>query len=421
MEISLTILFVGLVVFLAHLFVLLFDRTRIPDVLFLMLLGLLLGPVAKLVTPDQFGRLGEVFNALALVLILFEGGLEINFAGLRQALIPGIRLTVANFLFTTLVTFIVGVFLLKTALVDALLLGTIAAATSSAVVIPLVTKLKLADRNRTTLVLEASFSDVISIVITLGILQAMELRELQPGQLAGQLIAAFILAALLGALAAIFWSIAIQRIRNLENNAFTTLAFVFIVFGTVEFLGYSGAIAALIFGISLKNIHHLKLPALQKQQGKLGKLTDAMHLPALTRDERSFVAEFVFLIKTFFFVYIGLLVQIHNLNLLLIGALIVALLFLTRFPVVSVGLSPDASRYDASIAAVMAPRGLAAAVLAAIVGQSRSISGAQIQDVIYAVILLSIVFTSLMIFLIDMKILNPLVRRLFAAFREGDD
>jgi hypothetical protein len=55
---STTILFIGLAVFLAHFLALQFRRTNIPDVLVLVLLGIVIGPVLGWWQPEDFGKIG---------------------------------------------------------------------------------------------------------------------------------------------------------------------------------------------------------------------------------------------------------------------------------------------------------------------------------------------------------------------------
>jgi Na+:H+ antiporter len=55
MDTASSIFFVGLLIFLAHLFTGLFSRTKIPDVLLLMLIGLLIGPCLGIVNIENFG------------------------------------------------------------------------------------------------------------------------------------------------------------------------------------------------------------------------------------------------------------------------------------------------------------------------------------------------------------------------------
>ena len=98
MEISPVLIFVGLLVFLSHLFVALFERTRVPDVLYLTLIGVVIGPVLHIVSPLDFGKVGHVFTTIALVVILFEGGLELSFEQLRVALRGTLAVTLASYL-----------------------------------------------------------------------------------------------------------------------------------------------------------------------------------------------------------------------------------------------------------------------------------------------------------------------------------
>jgi potassium/hydrogen antiporter len=55
-----------------------FGLTRIPDVLVLMMLGVLLGPVLGLVQAASLAKTTNLMGTLAIILVLFEGGLELN-------------------------------------------------------------------------------------------------------------------------------------------------------------------------------------------------------------------------------------------------------------------------------------------------------------------------------------------------------
>jgi cell volume regulation protein A len=52
--------------------------TRVPDVIILMATGVLIGPVLHWANPDIFRGVTRGFGALALILILFEGGLDLK-------------------------------------------------------------------------------------------------------------------------------------------------------------------------------------------------------------------------------------------------------------------------------------------------------------------------------------------------------
>ena len=102
-DISLIIVFIGILIFLGHLFESLFDLMKVPDLLFLILIGLVAGPVLGLVSPDQFGVVGPIFAMITLIIILFEGGLNLRFEVIAGSLARASLLTVTNFIASFLV------------------------------------------------------------------------------------------------------------------------------------------------------------------------------------------------------------------------------------------------------------------------------------------------------------------------------
>ena len=103
MNSALAIAFIGALIFGAHLFVGMFSRTRVPDVLLLIVIGLILGPVTHWVSPAQFGNEGPVFTTVTLVFILFESDTELQIGTLRSAFGGALMLAVLNFVVTAAV------------------------------------------------------------------------------------------------------------------------------------------------------------------------------------------------------------------------------------------------------------------------------------------------------------------------------
>ncbi len=149
METAPIIIFVGLLVFLAHWFSGIFSRTRVPNVLMLIAIGLVLGPVLRIVTPEDFGAVGPVFVTVALVIILFEGGIGLRPDVLQRSLRGTTSLTLANFVVTMVAIGAVTHFATSLDWMRSLMLGAILGGTSSAVVVPLVRHLKLRERSST--------------------------------------------------------------------------------------------------------------------------------------------------------------------------------------------------------------------------------------------------------------------------------
>jgi NhaP-type Na+/H+ or K+/H+ antiporter len=402
------IAFVGLLVFLAHLFAAVFERTRIPDVLFLILIGLALGPLAGVVAPADFGVVGPVFTTVTLVVILFEAGIGLEVRQLARTLTGTLSISLVGFVVSIVVVGAVAHGIFELGVRRSILLGAILGGTSSAVVIPMVRQLRMGEQARTILAMESAVTDVLCIVVALALLESLRLGSLNVGVMVGRMVASFVLAAALGNGAGLLWSALLLRVREVQHSVFTTAAFAFVVYGLVELLGYSGAIASLAFGITLGNPEVFHVPALRR------------FLPrrpvTLTETEKAFFGEVVFLLKTFFFVYIGLSLVLRDTPSLAAGLVITALLFAARAPVVRLSVPRSVPSEDAAVCAVMAPKGLAPAVLASLPVQQGIAGGEVIQAVTYAVILFSIIATSALVVLLERTPLGTFYRRGFAGF-----
>ncbi|MEI6408880.1 MAG: cation:proton antiporter [Bacteroidota bacterium] len=393
MPTAITIVFVGITIFMSHYFASLFTRTKIPDVLWLFTIGLLLGPVFGVVHPADFGAVGPVFTTITLVFILFESGIDQRLEPLIHSLSGTAKITTYNFFGTCLVAGSIAYFNTDLGVLRSLMLGSIVGGTSSAVVTTLARQFPMTKRTSTILVLESAFSDVYTLAVPLTLLTAYKIGKVDVAFVTGQMIAAFILAAMLGIAGAFLWSILLNRMRTLQNTVFTTPAFVFIIYGIVELLNYSGPIAALMFGITLGNIDVLGPPIM--------KNIISRKPISLTDNERAFFSEAVFLLRTFFFVYIGISVHLQDWQPLMLGAIITAALFLIRIPIVRMSVPRDTPRKDAAFMATMIPKGLGAAVLASLPAQQGIEGGETIQSVVFSIILCTTIFTTILTFLVD--------------------
>lgn len=409
MHVATNILVVGALIFVAHAFTGIFSRTRVPDVLLLTIIGISLGPILHLVTPENFGAVGPVFASVTLVIILFEAGLSLDFDILRGAIRPTLALTITNFLLTMLGVGIAGHFLLNLNFRLTFMLGAIIGSTSPAVIVPLTRRLPMIESTKTTLFLESALSDVLSIVVAIGFMDSYRLGLVRIGPMIGQILATLILAGIFGGLAAFAWSALLRKIRGLENSIFTTPAFVFVLFGIVELLGFSGYVAAVVFGAVLGNIEAFHRISWLRRSLPPEPIT-------LNEQERNFLAEVVFLLKTFFFVYVGVSIKFTDLPLVYVAVALSVLIFLIRIPAAWIGLNRTTPVRDASFVAIMSPKGLAAVVLASMPLERQLAGGLELQSVTYSVVFVSIVFTSILSFLIERTWLAKAYALLFRQF-----
>ena len=388
-ETASTVALVGILVFLAHLFTGIFSRTRIPDVLLLIIIGICFGPVLNLTSPSEFGIVGPIFTTITLIIILFESGLTLRLSALKSTMSAAIKLAPLSFFIT--MGCVAGLALLFTdlELLPAFILGAIVSSTSEAVVIPLLRQLRVQEETRTLLSVESSVNDVLSIIITIALVQAYTLGELNIASVAGNLFGAFIVAMVFGIVGALIWSTLLNRIHALKNAMFTTPAFVFVLFGVVEMMNFSGPIAALAFGITIGNIESIRIPIFKKS------VTDESI--GLTETEKLFFSEVAFLLKTFFFIYLGISLELISSWLIVVSIILCVVAFLLRLFSVKYTVKKSYPKLDIAIASIMVPKGLAAVVLASIPLQQGVIGGETIKNITYGVVLLSIVITSALV------------------------
>jgi len=378
------ILILGGLYFLALLLGRVFAKTGVPDVLFLILLGLLVGPVLKWVEPADFGRVGEVATTLALTVILFESGTTLNLKTLFSSAISAGILTLCTFFTTVLIVCLGAKFLVGMPWGQAVLTGGILGGTSSAVVIPLVKSLKLAEKPATILVMESALTDVLCIVVTVALVDSLLSGQVNLGLVAQSILLSLGVAGALGVLGGLVWLFPCKELRKLPDSQFMTLAFCFVVFGVAELVGVSGAIAVLLFGLTL---------------AQAGEVIKRREVPALTEAEHGIYREIVFVMKVFFFLYLGISFQAPSPELAVAATAAIFLIYLARIPLTRI-LVKGVSLSDSKSISILVPKGLAAAVLATLPMQ-RGIAGAEtIQGFVFSSVIVSIFLTAVLVPLI---------------------
>ena len=402
-----TMLVIGAALIAASLFIVLFRRTQIPDVLLLIGVGLLLGPVTTRATPEDFGKVGAAASTIALTIILFESGLSLGAASLLKSARSALMLSGAAFVTTVGVVAAVATAALGVSTPLALATGAILGGTSSAVVIPLVRQLGLGELATTVMVLESALTDVLCIVLAYAFLGAVISGTTSAFAIEWSVLSSFGLAVLIGAGAALLLLLIVSAVQALPNAMVVLTAWVLITFGVAEELGASGAIAALALGFTLSNRDALGI----------SKFPAFAHLQHF--DESAYVVRFtgdlVFILKTFFFIYLGISIRFYSWSIVAWSLVAVIGAYAARLALVRLTLGPAVPRRDAAVASVMAPKGLAAAVLAGVPMQMGIAGGEAVQQFVYMVVLVSIIVTSVAIPLLGVPPLAWLMARVFPA------
>lgn len=407
------LLFLGILYFFSHFVALAYPKTRVPDVLLLMGIGIVLGPVLHLVKPGDFGQVGSVFTTIALTVMLFESGTTLDLGAVARSARNTLMLTIGSAALTCGLTAVLVFYTSRVSVswMECFLVGAIICGTSSAVVIPMVRSLRMREEPGTVLILESALTDVICIVLTVGLIGAITSGQMDGTALAGRSLASLGAAAVIGHVGGLVWLWIWEWVRRLPNALFTTLAFAFILYAVTELLGFSGAIAALAFGVSLVNSERIYLARAFKKKA----------FPGITVEEKNFFGEFVFLLKTFFFLYLGVSMDFGAWDgyMLTLVTVVMLLIYASRALLCRLAFSKGSTtRREASILSVMAPKGLAAAVLAGLPLQAGVPNAQRIQVGVFAIILVSITLTALMVMLHNVPPFSTVARYFLGSFPE---
>lgn len=410
MNTPIIIILIGLFIFWGHYLNGIFERKSIPDVLGLMLIGILLGPVFHLVDPASFGKFGPIFSNLVLIFILFESGTDLKIAEVKETFKESAGITFFGFLITWLTVFLLCKIIFNLPFLTCLFIGAALGGTSSAIVVGLVKKIAVQPKTSTTLIIESAETDVFTLAIPLSILGFMTTGEISTNEILSQFISSLVLALLIGIGGAFLWSFILNKIPSFKSTKFSTPAFLFILYGIAEYLNFSGPLTALSFGISIGNLKYLEPKIIERIVPN-----QSIVLP---KSEKDFFSEMVFLLRTFFFVFIGISIQITHLDWFLWGALITVFLFLVRILTVKLIISKDTPILDKATISIMIPKGLGAAVIATLPIQQGQADGEIIQSLCFSVILFSTIYCVSLFFLLKTEISLPFYSKIFKDKRQ---
>lgn len=368
---------------------LIFSKLRFNDTILLIGLGVLLGPVTGAIPVESLQRASTIVGPLALILILFDGGLALKFRDLLHGLGQAASLAVGGFVLATGAIGGIVAWALQVPLMTGLILGAILGGTSALVVLPSLKHMRVDRETSTILGLESAITDVLVVVVAFTLVSIVELGQGPAAQdIASKLIITFAMSIFIGVAMGFLWLWMMPYVRDKPYGYMLTLGVMFFLYVAVEWLlqdvsNGGGPLSVLAFGVVLGNVGSLG-DAIRRRVGK-----------QFGAGIKKFQGEISFIVRTFFFIYLGILVDLDLLRDVYTWALallLLAAMVLVRYvSVATLHRSPKLIG-GAAVMVVMMPRGLAAAVLAAVPAQ-REIPGT---ERFVALAFLSLILTNLL-------------------------
>lgn len=288
-----------------------FQRTRFPDIPLLLALGLLLGPMnrwaatrgwgstslAHALDPVALRAATPLIAGLALVVLLFDSGMQLDFLAFRRSLGTAFVHTVPIFLLTVGGVVLLGHAVLGMPYLVAAALGVALTNVDQSVSSGVLKHLRIPEPVRAVYFVEMTLYDLISIPLLVALIGAAS--GLDAGKGAVQTVRSFAgLASVsfaVGLAAGLPWIYALRRLHRHPNSYMLTFALTLAVYGASELLGGSGALSILLFGLIVGN-----RTAILRRYGHLRDI-DAEH-----EKVQAFHDEITFFVRTLFFLFLGI-------------------------------------------------------------------------------------------------------------------
>lgn len=312
----------ALVIF-SYLFDLVASKTKLPSVLLLLVLGIGLRLLVDnlQIHTYNFLQILPTLGTVGLILIVFEGSLELKYAKEKNSIIKSAFLSALLILIATVavITFIIYQITgkeLYICFVNAIPFSVI----SSAIAIPSVATIN--KKSKEFVIYESSFSDILGIIIFNF---AVSNQHITVGSF-GQLAVNTILILLLSVVACVTLLYLMGRLRH-HIKFFLIISILIMVYAIGQSFHLSALVLILSFGLFLNNADTIKHAWFRSVFIYKNLANDLTQLHQLS-------AETAFIIRTFFFVIFGFTMNIYQLNdftMIANGLIILGSIYIIRF------------------------------------------------------------------------------------------
>jgi len=227
-------------------------RMQVPGLVLFLVLGMVIGSDGLGLISFDDPNLAVVGGTVALILILYEGGLTTRPGDLRRAAAPGVVLATFGVVLTALILGLGTYLLLDVDILTALLIAAVVASTDASAVFTVLRRSPLPRRLRAVLEVESGSNDPMAIMLTIGLLETWRAQAtVGPADWAVFAVLQLGGGLLVGALFGFVGSRALSRINLGPAGAYVVLALGLagLSYGSAATVGASGFLAVYVTGL----------------------------------------------------------------------------------------------------------------------------------------------------------------------------
>ncbi len=231
------------------------DRLGVPTLIIFLVIGMLAGSDGPGGIYFDDPQLAQNLGILALVIILFSGGLDTSWKQTRPVILEGVLLATLGVLITAFTLGLFAHFLLKISLLEGVLLGAIVSSTDAAAVFSILRSknINLKGKLAPLLEFESGSNDPMAVFLTV----ALSMLLVDPSRTLLGLIPMFfqqmLLGLLLGVGAGKLTIFLINRLRLGYTGLYPvlTLGVLFLTYSVTSLVGGSGFLAVYLVGLMM--------------------------------------------------------------------------------------------------------------------------------------------------------------------------
>jgi len=233
------------------------ERFGVPALLLFLVLGMMAGSEGLVGVHFDNPELAQFIGVMALVLILFSGGLSTYWQSVRPVMYEGAILATLGVFLTALIMSLFAQALLGFSFLQGLLLGSIVASTDAAAVFSILRSkgLGLKGKLRQLLELESGSNDPMAVLLTVGAIKLITQEVTSPASLIILFLQNMTFGALFGYVMGRLSVFLVNRLRLGYEGLYPvlTLSLILFTYGITDFLGGNGFLAVYLAGIIMGN------------------------------------------------------------------------------------------------------------------------------------------------------------------------
>ncbi len=232
---------------------LLADRVRIPGLLLFLGLGMLAGSEGIGGIDFADAELARTLGTIALVLILFEGGLTSGWGEIRPVLGTAASLATVGTIVTAGVAGLAAMWIFNLSTLEGMIVGAAIAATDSAAIFAVLRRSTLEKRLARSLEGESGMNDPVALLLVIGFIEWIQEPGYGLADMAGLLVLKLVLGAAIGLALGRIAVAVLNRVQLPTDGIYpvATIAIAGLAYGLAEVAHGSGLLATYLTALAL--------------------------------------------------------------------------------------------------------------------------------------------------------------------------